>query len=108
MVEYTLNFDLVFQALSDSTRRDILTQVLSGEQRITDLAKRYSMSFAGVAKHLEVLVKAKLVTKQKEGREQVVSANAESIKATMKLLEGYEKLWSERLDRLEILLKENI
>jgi DNA-binding transcriptional ArsR family regulator len=89
MVEYTLNFDLVFQALSDSTRRDILTQVLSSEQRIIDLAKRYSMSFSGVAKHIEVLVAARLVTKQKKGREQVISANAESIKATMRLLEGY-------------------
>ena len=107
MVEYPLNFDLVFQALSDSTRRDILTQVLSGEQRIMDLARRYSMSFAGVAKHIEVLANARLVTKQKKGREQVVSAQADSISATMKLLEGYEQLWSQRFDRLEMLIKED-
>ncbi|HWZ66127.1 MAG TPA: metalloregulator ArsR/SmtB family transcription factor [Patescibacteria group bacterium] len=108
MVEHSLNFDLVFQALSDSTRRDILTHVLTGEQRITDLARRYSMSFAGVAKHLEVLAKAKLVTKRRKGREQMVSAGTESIKATMELLEGYEKLWSGRFDRLEVLLKEDV
>ncbi len=108
MVEYTLNFNLVFQALSDSTRRDIMTQVLSSEQRIVDLTKRYSMSFSAVAKHIEVLVAAKLISKQKKGREQVISVDAESIKATINLLEGYQTLWNERFDRLETVLKVGI
>lgn len=107
MVEYTLDFDLVFQALSDSTRRDILQRVLANEQRITDLAKQYSMSFAGVAKHLDVLVRAKLITKHKKGREQVITANADTVNQTVKLLQQYEKIWVERFNNLDTFLKDN-
>jgi len=107
MVEYTLDFDLVFQALSDGTRRDILQRVLANEQRITDLAKQYSMSFAGVAKHLDVLVRAKLITKEKKGREQVITANAGAVNQTVKLLQQYEKIWATRLNNLDTFLKNN-
>jgi DNA-binding transcriptional ArsR family regulator len=106
MVEYqnrplVLNFDDVFQALSDSTRRDILSRVLAGEQCITDLAQRYSMSFAAVAKHLDVLVRAQLVIKVKKGREQMVSANPDAVRQTTELLQQYEQIWRARLNNLD-------
>lgn len=113
MVEYqnhslALNYDDVFQALSDSTRRDILSRVLAGEQRITDLAKEYSMSFAGVAKHLDVLVRAQLVNKVKKGREQVVSANPDAVRQTTELLQQYEKIWTARFHNLDKFLSNEI
>ena len=104
MVEQSLQYDLIFRALADGTRRDMLWRVLEGEQRLTDLAAKYSMSLAAVAKHLEVLRKAGLVHKAKHGREQVVTADAQSIQRTIRLLQEYEKLWTARLDRLDNLL----
>src|SRR4051812_21795338 len=60
MVEGLLHYNSVFHALADETRRDILLQLQSGEKTITEIAKRYSMSFAAVAKHLNVLEAATL------------------------------------------------
>lgn len=106
MVEYTPDFDAVFGALADPTRRDMLTRVLQGDLTITELARRYSLTFAGVAKHLEVLVRAQLVTKRKQGREQVVSGNEATVRETTALLQTYEKLWTERFDRLDAFLEQ--
>lgn len=100
MVEYTLNFDAVFQALSDGTRRDVLSRVLRGDLTISELAARYRLTFAAVAKHVDVLFKAGLVRKRRIGREQVVTANDETVRETAALLQSYEKLWTERFTRL--------
>lgn len=102
MVEYDL--DTIFSSLADPTRRDIVRRTIERDQTISELAERYSMSFAGVAKHLKVLEKAGLVNKRKEGRQQIVSARKETIKFASEHLKQYEKLWSERYDRLESLL----
>jgi DNA-binding transcriptional ArsR family regulator len=89
MVEYSLDYDLVFQAMADDTRRDILRRILLGEQRLTDLARQYSMSLAAVAKHLDILTTARLVSKEKRGRERILTADTESIRKTMELLETF-------------------
>lgn len=101
MVECNDDLDLVFQSLSDSTRRDIISRVSVREQTISELAERYSMSFAGVAKHIKVLEQAKLVNKQKRGKEQIITANLSTIQFAHEYLEKYKKLWSDRFDRLE-------
>lgn len=41
--------------LGDATRRDILACVLREEQSVSELARRYDMSFAAVQKHVAVL-----------------------------------------------------
>lgn len=108
MVEYKTpsdyDLDLVFQALADGTRRDILQRAIERDQAISELADKYNMSFAAVAKHVGVLEKAQLVTKQKEGRQQIVSIKKDTITFARQFLERYQKLWNERFDRLETLL----
>ncbi|MGH7196655.1 MAG: ArsR/SmtB family transcription factor [Candidatus Saccharimonadales bacterium] len=106
MVEYTVNYDNVFQALADETRRDILRRVIEGEKTITELAQKYSMSFAAVAKHLNVLESAALILKKKQGRTQVVAANPQTIADATDYLKQYEIMWHERFNKLEELLKE--
>lgn len=108
MVEYTINYDSVFQALADGTRRDILWRVGAGEQTITELARHYSMSFAAVAKHLKVLESAALVLKRKHGRTQVVAANPQTIAGAAEHLRRYEMMWDQRFDKMEQLLKEKV
>jgi DNA-binding transcriptional ArsR family regulator len=106
MVEYALNYDNVFHALADETRRDILQRVINGEKTISEIAKNYSMSFAAIAKHLMVLESASLVRKKKRGRTQIVAANPDTITDTAHYLKEYEIMWSQRFNNLEKLLKE--
>jgi DNA-binding transcriptional ArsR family regulator len=98
--------DRLFQALADSTRRDIVARVLQGEQSVTALASRYEMSFAAVQKHVAVLERASLVTKRRRGREQLVRGEVAGLRTAARLLDAYEELWRGRADRIADLLAE--
>jgi DNA-binding transcriptional ArsR family regulator len=98
--------DLVFNALADPTRRDIVRQALAGEHSVSALARGYPMSNAAVQKHVAVLVRAGLVHKERRGREQIVHADIETVRAAAQLLDGIEELWRDRLDRFGALLDE--
>ncbi len=100
--------DRIFGALSDATRRDILTRSMGSGQSVSTLARGYEMSFAAVQKHVAVLERADLVTKQRSGREQIVRANATTLRQAAELLQAYEQLWIQRVDQIaEILATEN-
>ena len=96
--------DRIFQALADATRRDIVAIVLHDEQSVSELARRYPMSFAAVQKHVAVLERAGLVTKERQGREQIVRGNAETIRQAHHLLDRLEVVWRERIDRFGAVL----
>lgn len=98
--------DRVFQALADATRRDIVRRVTASESSVSGLAERYAMSFAAVQKHVAVLERATLVTKEKRGREQIVRANHDGLQRVRRLLEDYENIWRQRSDRIADLLAE--
>ena len=68
MVEYTSRLDLVFSALADPIRRDILERVSVGEHTVNQIALEYDMSLAAVSKHLKVLFEAGLIRRRKDGR----------------------------------------
>ena len=72
-----LDIDRVFGALADATRRDIVRRAIAGEEGVAELAGHYPMSFAAVQKHVAVLERAGLVTKQRIGRRKVVRTNVE-------------------------------
>jgi DNA-binding transcriptional ArsR family regulator len=91
--------DRIFQALADATRRDIVSIVLHETQSVSELARRYPMSFAAVQKHVAVLERAELVTKERRGREQLVHGNADTIRRAHQLLDRLEVVWRERIDR---------
>jgi DNA-binding transcriptional ArsR family regulator len=92
--------DRIFHALADTTRRDLLVHVIVREQSVSTLARRYEMSFAAVQKHVAVLERARLVSKRRSGREQIVSANASTLRTAAALLDAYERLWIERATRI--------
>ncbi|MFF0943232.1 ArsR/SmtB family transcription factor [Kocuria sp. CPCC 205300] len=100
--------DRIFRALADATRRDIVTRVLRQEQSVSALAGHYAMSFAAVQKHVAVLERASLVTKQRCGREQVVHAEPGTLHRAARLLESYEELWHGRARRIDDLLAEEV
>lgn len=101
------DIDRVFQALADATRRDIVFRVIAGEHSVSELAGFYAMSFAAVQKHVAVLERASLVTKEKRGREQMVSANYEAVRRAQRLLDEYETIWRQRVDRISQILAQD-
>jgi DNA-binding transcriptional ArsR family regulator len=92
--------DRVFHALADATRRDILLRTLEGQHNVSALARRYPMSFAAVQKHVAVLEDAGLVIKQRNGREQLVRGNVDTMRKAYRLLEQLEAVWKSRIDRI--------
>jgi DNA-binding transcriptional ArsR family regulator len=90
----------VLKALADPTRRDIAVRALRGEHSVSALAGHYPMSFAAVQKHVAVLERAGVVTKRREGREQLVRTDIDAIRDARRLFERFEDLWRGRMERL--------
>jgi DNA-binding transcriptional ArsR family regulator len=102
----TLDTDRVFAALADATRRDIVRRAIAGDEGVAELAGHYRMSFAAVQKHVAVLERAGLVSKQRIGRRKVVRTNVRGLAVARRLLDRYEELWRGRVDRMTALVSE--
>src|ERR1700716_1452773 len=98
------DFDRMFGALADHTRRDIVRRGISAEEGVVELASHYPMSFAAVQKHVAVLERAGLVTKERIGRRKVVRTNLDALRIARRLLDQYEELWRGRIDRMDELI----
>jgi DNA-binding transcriptional ArsR family regulator len=96
--------DLLFHALADATRRDILHRCIGGEPSVSRLADVYPMSFAAVQKHVAVLERAGLVTKERRGREQLVRTDRAAVGRARRILDELEAAWRGRVDRMAELL----
>lgn len=99
-------WDRIFRALADTTRRDILRRTLLAEQSVSTLAAEYDMSFAAVQKHVAVLEAAHLIVKRVEGRERLVRTDPRMIARAQRLLEQYQELWKHRVCAIDALLAE--
>src|SRR4029453_7754058 len=98
--------DRLFFALSDATRRDIVTQTLDREHSVSELGRLYPISLTAVQKHVEVLVAAGLVSKHRSGRQQLVRGEIDQLRRAHELLDELETLWRTRLQRFEQILTE--
>lgn len=97
-------WDRIFGALADATRRDIVRRTLLDEQSVSTLAAEYDMSFAAVQKHVAVLEAANLIVKRVEGRERLVRTDPRMIARAQRLLEQYQELWKHRIAAIDALL----
>ena len=100
------NFDRLFGALADHTRRDIVLRAIDADEGVLELASHYPMSFAAVQKHVAILERAGLVTKERVGRRKVVRTNLDQLRVVRHLLDQYEELWRGRIDRMAELISE--
>ena len=99
--------DELFHALADRTRRDILRRCVTGELSVSRLAHAYPMSFAAVQKHVAVMERAGLITKERRGREQLVRTDAEAVDRVRQVLDELEATWRGRVDRMSELLAQD-
>jgi DNA-binding transcriptional ArsR family regulator len=100
------DFDRMFGALADHTRRDIVRRAITSEEGIVELSSHYPMSFAAVQKHIAILERAGLVTKERVGRRKVVRTNLDRLRIVRRLLDQYEELWRGRIARMAELISE--
>jgi DNA-binding transcriptional ArsR family regulator len=101
MVKFeTDSLDLIFAALSDATRREVLDALGQGSSTVTELAQPHGMSLPGFMKHLKVLEDAGLVVRSKEGRVVRCALSAEPMQEAAMWMSRYEKFWNDRFDAL--------
>ena len=81
-----------------------MRRAIDGDEGVAELAAHYPMSFAAVQKHVAILERAGLVSKQRSGRRKVVCTNLTGLRVARRLLEGYEELWRERVERMDQLI----
>ena len=94
----------VFHALSDSTRRQMLLELASGERTVSQLAQPFAMSLAAASKHIKVLESAGLIQREVRGRAHLCRLDPGPLETAYEWLSFYERFWNERLGRLDELL----
>jgi DNA-binding transcriptional ArsR family regulator len=98
--------DETLQALADPTRRAILQRLSEGEARVTEIARPFAISLNSVSKHIQMLERAELVRRRREGREHILSLNPAPLDEAAAWIEGQRALWKFRLGTLDAILKE--
>jgi len=98
--------DRLFHALADTTRRDILNRCTRSEPSVSQLADLYPISFAAVQKHVAVLERAGLVSKERHGRERLVRTDGDAVARARQVLDELETVWRGRVDRMAGLLEQ--
>lgn len=98
--------DRVFYALSDSTRRTVLTRLSSGPASVSELAKPFDMALPSFMQHLNVLEDCGMVHSFKKGRVRTYQIVPSAFKGAEHWLEKHRAYWEQRLDQLDTLLAE--
>ncbi|MEZ0171619.1 ArsR/SmtB family transcription factor [Microvirga sp. TS319] len=107
MVELqTSRLDSVFHALGDATRRRMLRNLAAGERTVSQLAEPFAISLAAASKHIKALENAGLIRREVRGRTHVCRLDPGPLAGAHEWLTFYEHFWTERLDVLERLLRE--
>src|SRR4051794_7524432 len=97
-----MELDRTFAALSDGTRRSILSRLGTGPATLGELAATSALTLTGVAKHVQVLEAAGLVATRKVGRTRECRLGTEGLQPAMDWITHYQELWERRLDGLEL------
>jgi DNA-binding transcriptional ArsR family regulator len=105
LVQYQVELDRTFAALSDATRREILLRLGRSEATVGELAAGFDMTLTGVKKHVLVLEEAGLVTTEKVGRVRRCRLGPRRLEDVEKWIESYRSMLEERLDHLDAFLE---
>jgi DNA-binding transcriptional ArsR family regulator len=95
-----------FAALADPTRREILITLAEGDRSVGELAAPFDMSLPAISKHLGVLERAGLISREREGRVRHCSLQPERLGDALQWIAQYGRFWEESFDSLERLLAE--
>ncbi|MBL7255882.1 winged helix-turn-helix transcriptional regulator [Actinoplanes sp. LDG1-01] len=93
--------DVLFTALSDRTRRDIVVRLSAGEATVKELAERYAMSMQAVSQHIQVLERSGLVSRGRHRQTRPCRLEPARLAVAASWIEENRRMWTERMDRLE-------
>ncbi|MCA0271512.1 MAG: metalloregulator ArsR/SmtB family transcription factor [Proteobacteria bacterium] len=96
----------IFHALGDPTRRDMIRDLASGERTVGDLAAPHAISLAAASKHVKALESAGLIRREIRWRTHICHLNPGALAAAHDWLDSYRRFWTDRLDILEDLLRQ--
>lgn len=97
----TPSLDTVFAALSDPTRRQILTMLLEDDMAVTDVAEPFEMSLAAISKHLLILAQAGLISQDKRGRVKWCKLEPDALKSVSVWMQAFGQFEAINLDAFE-------
>ncbi|HET8954959.1 MAG TPA: helix-turn-helix domain-containing protein [Solirubrobacterales bacterium] len=97
--------DLLFKALADPIRRDILRRAHKGRLSVSALAREHPISVTAMQKHVAVLERAELVSKHRVGRESIVRTEADALVRARAALDRLEADWRGRIERMDQILE---
>jgi DNA-binding transcriptional ArsR family regulator len=95
-----------FNAVAEPRRRQILDLLAGGERPVNDLVRLLGLAQPQVSKHLRVLREVGAVDVREEGRQRLYSLNGQALKPIHDWVKGYERIWTERFDALDLVLDE--
>jgi DNA-binding transcriptional ArsR family regulator len=110
MVEYkfpatsapaSASLDASFSAMADPTRRAILARLAQADARVTEIAGDFPVSLNAISKHIKILERARLVRRTVQGREHILTLNAEAMAGAAEWIDFYRQFWEDRLASLE-------
>ncbi len=107
MLNQNTSLDLMFQALSDPTRRVMVERLSRGPASVSELARPFDMSLPAVVQHLQVLEASGLVTTKKTGRVRTCTLDTGALSLAEKWINDRRSMWERRLDRLGDILSED-
>ena len=103
---HTVTLSVTFAALSDPTRRAILTRLTRGEATVAELSAPFQISAPAVTKHLKVLQRAGLITQGRQAQWRPCQLDAQPLQEAAAWIEPYRRFWDESFDRLDDYLNE--
>jgi DNA-binding transcriptional ArsR family regulator len=95
------NLDAIFSALSDPTRRSILSRLAQGEASVQEIAQPFQMSQPAISKHLKVLEKAGLIARDVDEQRRPARLNAQNMAVAAQWLDYFKKFWGTSFDQLD-------
>lgn len=104
MVKRSAGLDETFAALADPTRRQILVALAGGDRSVSELAAPFDVSLPAISKHLSVLERAGLITREREGRVRRCHLEREPLADALEWIAAYGRFWELSFDSLERLL----
>jgi DNA-binding transcriptional ArsR family regulator len=95
----------VFQAIADPTRRAILVLVTTQSMTAGTIASNFDTARPTVSKHIQILTECELLTAEQSGREIHYHLNAKKMKEIADFIEPFRKMWDDRFNKLEDIMK---
>src|SRR5689334_19987165 len=100
------NLDATFAALADPTRRAILARLAEGDASVSELAEPFDISQPAISRHLKVLERAGLITRENDAQRRLSRLEAKPLGVASEWLERYRAIWEGNFQRLDALLDE--